>query len=547
MKILKRISQILEKRPSSVDLKNVKDIYIYKYNTFREVLSHNNKFLESMMVIEEKLPFVEPDEIDNFHKEIVLMSEEVKEMVIKLNQISGGKYSDLLLKLTQINENLEECFKKIFFVLHENKSSVKQNTLAQTSKKTLDIKVPFYRQHKIIIEKGRVASKGIGIGKAFILKSEDNLNIFPAGAVLITKYSSSRYSPVLKNASAVVTDVGAVTVHLAAIAREAGVPMIVNTENATEIIKDGMEITVDAINGIIYDGKIQELEKIIVEQEHEKLTTDFDKELELLWKNIMPLNLTSSEDKDFCAENCKTLHDIARYTHQKVMEEIFGITNEFPAGIKTVKLTGIVPLAIYIIDLGDGISGQGSLKKISKQDILSMPLSAFINGLASIEWPEPRLPDFSGIMGMIARTASMSESEMAQMSEKSFAFISKDYMNFSINLGYHLSVIEALTGNNIIDNYIRFYFKGGGADFQRRIRRVDLIARVLKKLDFNVRITEDIINAILTKDNKESLLNKLDIIGKLTAYTKQLDVVMHDEGSTARHFEKFIKDYFPSC
>ncbi len=538
MKILKRISEILDKKPSSEKSDAAKNIYVYKYNTFREVLCHNNKFLELMVDVEEKLPDIDTDKIDNFYKEILRMSEEVKGMVVKLNQISDGKYSNLSLKLTQINENIRECLERISL----KKSSFKK----QVPESVYTIKIPIYREHKIIIDKGKVASKGIGLGKAFILNSEDDLKIFPAGAVLVTKYSSSNFSPIIKNASAVVTDVGAITVHLAAVARESGVPMIVNTENATEIIKDGMEITVDAINGIIYDGEIHELEKIKVEQKSDKLATDFEKELKLLWKNIMPLNLPNPKDKDFCVENCRTLHDIARYAHQRVMEEIFGITDGFPSGIEAVKLTGIVPLVIYLIDLGDGLPEQASLKKITRQDILSIPLSAFINGLASIKWPEPRIPDISGIMGMIAHTASMSEAEMSSMSEKSFAFISKDYMNFSINLGYHLSVIEALTGDNIIDNYIRFYFKGGGADFQRRLRRVKLISRVLKKLDFNVYAREDIINAILTKDNKESLLNKLLVIGKLTAYTKQLDAAMYDETSTERHFEEFIKDYFPS-
>ncbi len=547
MKIWKRISEILEKKPSSSSSKDVKNLYIQKYNTFREVLSHNNKFLELMMDIEEKLRGIGSEGLDDFYKEIFRMSEEVKEMVVKLNQISGGRYSNLSLKLDQISENIRECFEKILLVLKSDREySAQPGLTKQIPEEIYTIEVPVYSQHKIIIEKGRVASKGIAIGKAFILKSEDDLNIFPSGAVLITRYSSSRYSTIIKNASAVVTDVGAVTVHLAAIAREAGVPMIVNTVNATQIIKNGMEITVDAINGIVYDGKVQELEDIMLEQKINRVTTDLQKMLETIWKYIMPLNLPSPENRDFCSENCKTLHDIARYTHQKVMEEIFGITDEFPACIETVKLTGIVPLTIYLIDLGDGLSEHVSLKKISRQDVLSIPLSAFIDGLASVKWPEPVLPDVSGIMGIIAHTASMSEAEMGRMAEKSFAFISKDYMNFSINLGYHLSVIEALTCDNIIDNYIRFYFKGGGADFQRRIRRVEMISNVLKKLDFNVRTREDIINAILTKDNKDSLLNKLDVIGKLTAYTKQLDAVMYDDASTARHFEEFIKSYFPS-
>lgn len=547
MKIWQRISEILEKKSSAKEFQIVKNLYVTKYNIFREVLSHNNNFLEMMMNIEEKLHRVKENEIDILYQEVVQMSEEVRTMANKLNQISYQKYSKLLLKLEQINEDIQGCFKNLSFISEDKiQYSEKQKDLSQISEVKQTNSIPIYRHHKIIIEKAKVASKGIGYGKAFILKSDNELNLFPTGAVLVTRYSSARYSTIIKNASAILTEVGAITVHLSAIARELGIPMLVNAEGVTKIIKNGTEITVDAFNGIVYEGKIQELEKYIVEKGTNKYMTDFQRKIEALWKNIMPLNLTDPEGKDFVIENCKTLHDIARYIHQKVMEEIFEITDKFPLGIEYVKLTGAVPLAIYLIDLGEGLSEHASLKELDRQDILSLPFSSFINGMTSIKWPEPRLPDVRGFMGMIAHTASIPEAEIVRMAEKSFAFISKDYMNFSINLGYHLSVIEALTSENLVNNYIRFYFKGGGADFQRRIRRINLISRVLKKLEFNIWEREDIINAILTKDNKESLLKKLDIIGKLTAYTKQLDAVMYDDSSTERLFEEFITDYFPS-
>ncbi len=72
-------------------------------------------------------------------------------------------------------------------------------------------------------------------------------------------------------------------------------------------------------------------------------------------------------------------------------------------------------------------------------------------------------------------------------------------MNFSIRLGYHFSMIEAYTGENINDNYIKFFFKGGGAALDRRLRRVKLITEILKKMNFRVSVKEDVIDAILTK------------------------------------------------
>jgi pyruvate,water dikinase len=200
-----------------------------------------------------------------------------------------------------------------------------------------------------------------------------------------------------------------------------------------------------------------------------------------------------------------------------------------------------------MIDLGSGLSvgKEVTVNTIRPEDIISIPFNAFFRGLASVSWPEPRHIDAAGFMGMVAHTASMSETELGQMGERSFSFIAGEYMNFSINLGYHLSVVEAFTGENLNDNYIRFFFKGGGADTERRLRRVKLISEVLGKMDFDVNIREDIVHAVITKDAKSSLEEKLEILGKLTVYTKQLDAVMYDDSSAELHLEEFVRDYFP--
>ncbi len=60
-------------------------------------------------------------------------------------------------------------------------------------------------------------------------------------------------------------------------------------------------------------------------------------------------------------------------------------------------------------------------------------------------------------------------------------------------------MIEAYTVENINDNYIKFFFKGGGAAIDRRLRRVNLINEILKKMGFRVVVKEDVIDAIIKK------------------------------------------------
>jgi pyruvate,water dikinase len=223
------------------------------------------------------------------------------------------------------------------------------------------------------------------------------------------------------------------------------------------------------------------------------------------------------------------------------MQEMFHISAELPEGVETMRLSAGIPLIVHIIDLGGGIEGYH--KKLTPEYISSVPFNAFLKGLAALEWPGPRHIDVKGFLGMVAHTAEIPEAELEEMGEESFSFISKEYMNFSIRLGYHLSVVEAYAGENINDNYIRFFFKGGGASRERRLRRIRLISEILKEIDFNVKVVEDVIDAMITKHKKSQLEEKLEILGRLTVYTKQLDALLHEDASTESYMEEFIRDH----
>ena len=77
--------------------------------------------------------------------------------------------------------------------------------------------------------------------------------------MLVLKHTSPRMSKIVPLASAVVTDIGAVTGHMATICREFRIPTIVDTQTATRTLRPGMEVTVDAEENIVYQGIIKEL------------------------------------------------------------------------------------------------------------------------------------------------------------------------------------------------------------------------------------------------------------------------------------------------
>jgi pyruvate,water dikinase len=347
----------------------------------------------------------------------------------------------------------------------------------------------------------------------------------------------------MNRTSAIITDFGGATGHMASLTREFQVPAILDTESATEKLTDGQEITVDAYNCNVYDGRVAELIEMAGKREDPFKDTLIFKTLQKVLKWIVPLNLIDPEGDNFRPELCQTFHDITRFCHEMAMFEMFKITSTPSDEIgETRKLIAGIPLVSYLIDLGGGIM-EGAPKVLKPEHLTSEPLRAFFQGLVAANWPQAKPVDAGGFLGMLAHTASIPEEELQRTGEKSFSFISGNYMNFLLRLGYHLSTVEAFASDNINDNYIRFFFKGGGAAVDRRLRRVRLISEILRTMDFKVKIADDVVDAIITKYKKHFIEDKLEILGRFTAFTKQLDMVLYNDTITDFYIQDFVKKH----
>ncbi|MBN2422343.1 phosphoenolpyruvate synthase [Candidatus Woesearchaeota archaeon] len=111
-----------------------------------------------------------------------------------------------------------------------------------------------------VIMTGNSVGEKIGQGKANIIKDVHQINKFQKGEVLVTEMTDPDWEPIMKIASAIVTNRGGRTCHAAIVSRELGIPCIVGTLNATEKIKQGKEVTVDCSQGskgYIYEGLLE--------------------------------------------------------------------------------------------------------------------------------------------------------------------------------------------------------------------------------------------------------------------------------------------------
>ena len=125
------------------------------------------------------------------------------------------------------------------------------------SRKRQEILETYYLDEKSsIIVKGRSVGDKIAAGKVRVVVDVSKLPSFKPGEILVADTTTPDWEPIMKRASAIITNKGGRTCHAAIVSRELGVPAVVGTENATEKLKTGMEVTVSCAEGDI--GRVYE-------------------------------------------------------------------------------------------------------------------------------------------------------------------------------------------------------------------------------------------------------------------------------------------------
>lgn len=528
-----------------------------KYHCFQKLLSATNAVRVIMADMEEKLSGDYLFDMHYIKSNLKILSNKMPIIIDSLYEISDGKY----LELYDVFKRADSEIQAILTMKREFESTTRDmvnpvrkggeevelsNGVNMAGVKDANLgkvmsPAPL-KGRKVLIDSGVIACKGVGTGIAYLVNKVEDLNNFPDGAILIARHISPEFVTVMNKATAIVTDAGSATGYMASFARDFHVPTILNTKIAAKLITSGMEITVDAINGNVYEGRVDEVIELGQKRENLFKNTHVFKILEEVLKKIVPLNLFYLRVDSFRPELCKTFHDITHFVNEVSLDEMFKISNrpDVKEG-EAVRLVLKIPLKIYMIDLDGGI--ENGLKKITADNIRSIPMNAFLKGMMSMKWPGPKPKNVTGFASAVANIAIEPSLYRDRGWGKSCALISREYMNFSIRLGYHLSTVEAYAGDNIDHNYIRFHFKGGGASIERRIRRTQLIKEILEKLDFEVDRIGDMLNARITRYQRSTIGEKLSILGRLTIYTKQLDMIMFSDAFVDCYLQEFMRDY----
>jgi pyruvate,water dikinase len=394
--------------------------------------------------------------------------------------------------------------------------------------------------NKLILSGGERAAPGIGAGKVYKLNDESDLESVPQGAVLVTRNASPRYVKVMSRLNAVVTDTGSIAGHFSSVAREFGVPTLVNTKTAFTDLPEGKEVTVHADGKAVYTGIVEPMLESPCAQRNLIIDSPFMHKLDYIMSFIATLDLVDPDDPSFSPQGCRSFHDIIRFSHEMAVQEMFHISDKRLRKIGGAKkLQSDIPMKFIVLDVGGGIKPRlEDAKEIRIDDVANHSMKALFQGLrhpdihwgrfTHFDWAEHDRIVMSG--GIISPKATMFASH---------AVLSDDYMNLNLRFGYHFVIVDALCSKEAGDNYILLRFSGGGADFYQRSLRATFLSQVLQRLEFEVNIKSDLVDAKLSAKSKESTLQKLDMLGRLLGATRLMDMYLKDE----MQIEGFVNDF----
>ena len=395
---------------------------------------------------------------------------------------------------------------------------------------------------RVLLSGGNRACGGIAAGEVYKVEGARDLESFPDGAIVVAKVTSPDLVKVVGKIAAVITDVGSTAGHFASVAREFGIPTLVNTGHATRILTTGDKVTVHADAKVVYEGVVQELLGNACGSRSLLVDSPFMAKMKEVLGCISPLNLVDPMAESFAPEGCKTMHDILRFAHEKSVYEMFsrgGLGKRGRKGAK--KLISEVPIAVHLLDVGGGLRPEaGAKREVPLEEIISVPFRALWKGLGhpDIYW-DSRLKHFDW-----EEFDRISAGIVSLDSLGSYAVLSSDYLNLNIHFGYHFVVLDTLCGDDYHNNYIMLRFVGGGADQYARSLRVKFLGEILSHLGFRIGIKGDLIEAQYSRDDKPAMEAKLEKVGLLLGCTRLLDLVLKDEQDVETFVERFLSgDY----
>ncbi|HEB70850.1 MAG TPA: hypothetical protein ENI88_14720 [Desulfobulbus sp.] len=393
---------------------------------------------------------------------------------------------------------------------------------------------------------GRTVAGGVGAGKVCKVTDIHQIFTFPEGGVMVLKNSSPRFIGALAKAGAVIVEKGNRTDHMSSVIRELNVPCLVKIPSIFSTLTDGQEITVDATEGIIYEGRVTELleadDTVVKDPSVDVTQTESHWLLSRMAEYIFPLHLTDPRVSDFRADGCTTWHDILRFCHETALNEIFLLKKKGKVNrIKNVyRVLTDLPFTLFVFDLfGTSVQGGRDNREIKPEQVNAPPFCELWKGMTAPDVTRNRPNQQMDARDLPSTTTRTTTVETIAEDAKSYAVVTPEYLNLSLSMGYHYVTLDCYIAEDPYSNYITLSFKGGAADTKGRQLRFLLIAEILQQLGFDVTVKKDYLKAGIKAEDSEELLRIIYELGRMLAVTRLLDVALEDEEMVRECARKF--------
>jgi pyruvate, water dikinase len=410
----------------------------------------------------------------------------------------------------------------------------------------------------LLVSSGEIVCPGVATGVAVHLDDDGDFDAFPDRGVLVVKRPSPRFVRVMDRAAAIIADTGSTTGHMASLAREFRIPTLLGTREGSKAIAEGQQVTVDAFGGYVYAGAVDvyggptsPAPMRASGQPASEPAARRPGDIRIRWllrrvaEAVVPLNLTDPDAAEFRAENCRTLHDLTRYVHERSYQEMFRLGESLDDCRSAAYFLDVfLPVDLYVIDLGGGIADGVTGNRIKLAHVTSTPMAALLHGMLHPKIPRwgARPIDLGGFASVVVNHALTSPEQERTFRDPSYALISDRYVNYTARVGYHFSIVDAYCGETTNKNYVHLLFRGGAADLARRSRRARAIAIILKAWGFSVDVTGDSTQGRITKMPREETARVIEHIGRLLQFMRQMDVAMTSEAAVTDIADAFLRE-----
>ena len=407
-------------------------------------------------------------------------------------------------------------------------------------------------EHSPVLTQGIIASGGRATGRVMLVRSRrDFENIPQEPLVLVMQQSFVEAANLLGQVAAVLVELGSPADHLACVAREQQTPMVCGIKDASSLLQAGQWITVDGSHGRVHAASAEEITATEKAWQNGPPTgrmlrvplPPLHRELQEL---VTVLHLTDAYGPTFSIVECKSLHDIVRFVHEKAVLSMFHAGDEMLEDNLGIvhAIDSPVPFFVSVIDMGGGLAMTGpQRRRIAPELVISRPFQALWQGITTpgLHWGPP--PGGTP-MGSVMSSFITDQKSERPIGMPNYAMVSRDYCNMNARMDFHFIMIDAVVSHEPRSNHIKFRFKGGGTNLERRRRRALCIGEIFEQYGFSVDVREDLVNASLQGAAREAIEEKLVMVGRILGFTRLLDAAMGDDAMIGKVVRAFmVGDY----